>query len=305
MSENTIETVELFLAIPCTQNVVIVLPSTVDNAQLGAMIDKFDIKVIFTDRKDKISIEKAGILVFDCIETADEEAILKPCSSETPAAIFLTSGTTGQLKGALHSHGSVLYAAHNSPSHYYAQYGTLEGCFDGRMILSLPLSHVMGMVSCVLFSLYARSVVYICKDFKKSLFIIPSFKPDRLLLVPGMVEVFLSLAEANKDYLSGIKHIICGAADTIGAYLDKVLQLGIKVYIGYGLSETAGVLTSNFDYGKMPKSVGFVHNDIQVSLVNDELWIKSPSLMLKYYNDPDLTEKLFKMVGLRLEIWPK
>lgn len=285
---------ELFLAIPATGNVVLVLPSTLHHTQLSSIVDKFDVKVIFTDRKNELTIENNGIPVLDCLETSDEEAVLEPCSFDTPAAVFLTSGTTGKLKGALHSHGSVLYAAHNSPAHYYARYGTLKGCLDRRVVLSLPLSHVMGMVTSVLFSLYTRSLLYICTDFKKSLMKIPSFQPDWLVLVPGMVEVFLNLLETNREYYSCVRRIVCGAAEAESAWLKKAIQLGIQIFSGYGLTETAGALFSNCDFDILPDSVGPVLDDVQVCFVNRELWVKSPSLMIKYYNDPELTEQAFE-----------
>lgn len=293
-SENSIEVVELFLAIPASGNIVITLPSALDKTQLAVMIEKFDIKAIFTDRKEQLQLQEKKLLVFSCMDSSEDEATLTPIAPDTPAAIFLTGGTTGELKGALHTHSSVLFAAFLSLYLYHDHYGALDGFAYKRVLLSLPLFHVMGMTDCILFTLYSGSYVYVCPDVKNSLTKIPSFKPERLILVPGMVEILLNLAETNKEYLSSVTFIITGAAPMNNDYAARAEKLGIKLALGYALSETSGALIVNFNCDVIPHASGPIIGQLKCKFVNNELWIKCPNLMLGYYKDPELNAESFE-----------
>ena len=60
---------------------------------------------------------------------------------DSPAAMVYTSGTTGNLKGAMHSHRSILYACIRGYTHL-ATYDRLDN-FNSVSMVTLPLSHIM------------------------------------------------------------------------------------------------------------------------------------------------------------------
>lgn len=293
LAENSIDVIELFLAVPASENVVLILPTDLDDSKLYSMIEKFDIRVIFTDRKDKLKVLDT-VIVCDCSSIATEEAVLKPCAPNLPAAIFLTGGTSDELKGALHSHSSVVYASHIYVDHINTRYGSMDGYMKNKVILSLPLSHVLGMVTCVMFSLIAGCEIYVCADTKKAIKLIPRYQPNRLVLVPEMIEVLLSLAQNKKEYLASVDYILCGGAPMDPGLVDRASEYGTKIVFGYASSETAGALASNFDCELYPCSVGPVLDNFKLRIVDDELWIKCPNMMLGYYNDSELTSLAFE-----------
>ena len=292
-SENSIDVIELFLAVPSSGNIVLILPSDLDDSRLDSMVEEFNIRVIFTDRKGELNVDDE-VIVCDCSSAAEDEAVLTPCTKDLPAAIFLTGGTSGKLKGALHSHGSVIYAAHISIDHINAHYGSSDGYLKNKVMLMLPLFHVLGMMTCVMFSLITGCEIYVCEDTKKAIKSIPEYQPDRLVLVPEMIEILLNLAQNKKEYLTSVKYIVCGAASMDPGLADRTSEFGTKIIFGYASSETAGALTSNFDCEKYPYSVGPVLDNFKLRFVNDELWIKCPNMMLCYYNDPELTSQAFE-----------
>jgi long-chain acyl-CoA synthetase len=74
----------------------------------------------------------------------------------------------------------------------------------------------------------------------------------------------------------------------------------IKILEGYGLTETSPVIAvNNFDDDKLRiGTVGPVINNVQVKLAEDgEICVKGPSVMLGYYNRPDLTAEVVDTEG--------
>lgn len=58
-----------------------------------------------------------------------------------PAALVYTSGTTGDLKGVMHSHKNLCYGCTRSMKHYF-NCGHVISC-DTVLICALPLSHIV------------------------------------------------------------------------------------------------------------------------------------------------------------------
>jgi len=64
---------------------------------------------------------------------------------------------------------------------------------------------------------------------------------------------------------------------------------------GYGLTETSSMTTSNsgIDYQKKPDSVGPAVAVCELKVVDDELWIKGPNVVVGYWNKPEATADTF------------
>ncbi len=100
------------------------------------------------------------------------------------------------------------------------------------------------------------------------------------------------------DNLGGNLRIIVSAAAPIDPKVGKWLEdLGISFLQGYGLTETAPIAAVTPIYKTMVGSAGktIVQADIKVNNPNKngegELMIKSPTLMLGYYEDEEETKK--------------
>ena len=77
------------------------------------------------------------------------------------------------------------------------------------------------------------------------------------------------------------------------------IGLGVPIYQGYGLTETAPVLSVNMIGNNNPATVGPIIDNMQARLgENDELQVKGPLVMKGYWNRPDATKDVFqKMDG--------
>ena len=81
-----------------------------------------------------------------------------------------------------------------------------------------------------------------------------------------------------------------------GAPIDKNVAnffetIGIKIYAGYGLSETSPVVSVNYDKRNDYSSVGKPLDSFECRIDKEtgEIQLKGPSVMKGYYNQPELT----------------
>ena len=70
------------------------------------------------------------------------------------------------------------------------------------------------------------------------------------------------------------------------------IGLGLPLLQGYGLTETAPIVTANTLPDNLPDSVGVPLPGVEVRLgTNNELLVRGPNVMLGYWNDPEKTRQ--------------
>ncbi len=95
-----------------------------------------------------------------------------------------------------------------------------------------------------------------------------------------------------------------------GSRLDPNLhhefaRMGFSVYEGYGLTETSPVLTVNPSGGVRPGSVGRVLPNVELEVRNQnlegvgEVWVKGPSIMSGYLDNPEANREILSEGWLR------
>ncbi len=82
----------------------------------------------------------------------------------------------------------------------------------------------------------------------------------------------------------------------VGRFFERI---GIKVYQGYGLSETSPVVSVNTDKRHVLASVGrpLRHFEAKIDPETGELFLRSPSVMKGYHNMPELTAQVIDSEG--------
>lgn len=94
-----------------------------------------------------------------------------------------------------------------------------------------------------------------------------------------------------------IKYVNSGAAALQPRLCRVFWAAGIKIYEGYGLTETSPVITSSMSVDKNVRigCVGEVIDGVQVKIAEDgEILCKGDNVMLGYYNQPELTNQVLK-----------
>jgi len=121
-------------------------------------------------------------------------------------------------------------------------------------------------------------------------------KPEAMVLVPALANMVYGLVMAyGKGILGGsLEFIICGGSVVSPELINRLLSVGIICCPGYGLTETANLVSGSGEYARKPASVGCPYPDQQLKVVNGELWIKGDNVFLGYYGDEEATKQVFE-----------
>ncbi|MSP02580.1 MAG: long-chain-fatty-acid--CoA ligase [Acetobacteraceae bacterium] len=214
------------------------------------------------------------------------------------AVIMFTSGTTGRPKGAMLTHGNIWW---NNVNVLHA-YDVLESDVS---LLVAPLFHIGGLNvnSLVIWQKGGHVVLHRGFDPTRCLADVGTYQVTTMFAVPAML-LFLSqhpeFASAN---LSSLKTIVCGGAPVPEPLMRLYASRGIPINQGYGLTETAPIVTflapewamsKLGSAGKPPmfsevKLVDANGKDISKPRVNGEVVTRGPNIMKGYWNNPEAT----------------
>lgn len=91
---------------------------------------------------------------------------------------------------------------------------------------------------------------------------------------------------------------VSGGAPLYSTLSQCFLGLGLPLLQGYGLTEHSPIVTGNLPQDNVPDSVGVPLPGVEVRLGDqDELLVRSPSVMLGYWNHPDATRQMIDGEG--------
>ena len=220
-------------------------------------------------------------------DSVSSESSVPACEvdGKAPCTVLFTGGTTGKSKGALLSNEAVMRGVKNGCYGY-------EAVFEQRYMLVLPLTHVFGLIRNLLTSLYTGSTLFICRNNKDMFRDIAMFKPTIMVLVPALAEMAINLSKQFGRNMMGedLKTIICGAA-TVSPYLvEEYSKLGVALLPGYGLTESANLVSGNPEALSKPASVGLIYEGMEYKVVDGELWLKGINMMESYVGEPEENE---------------
>jgi long-chain acyl-CoA synthetase len=232
------------------------------------------------------------------LASAAEFEPLADCRPDDLAMLLYTSGTTGNPKGVMLSHDNLIFVAD-------ALYTNNAHLGQIRSMTVLPLSHIYGVLMMNL-GLRMGTSGHILKHFDagKVLETIESFRVQRLAMVPTMLTLLINHPDRERRDLSSLEFASTGGAALAEPLRQEFMRLfGCKVMQGYGLSETAGVLTGYHpDEEYRVASVGPALPGIEMCVMDFENRILPPGqtgelcshgrhIMQGYYNNPDATRE--------------
>lgn len=294
---NTIEWAKAYLALQTLGVVAVLLPPHLPEQALFGCGMKFQMKAIIyhpalQEKIDALNAMPHKMKLISVFETSNEGAPSENVNPKDPAVIIFTGGTTGKSKGALLNNKALCRGSCNGC------YG-IPNVFKQRYLLILPLTHVFGLVRNLLTNLQTGSALFICQNNKDMFKDIAVFRPTILVMVPALAEMCLNLSKQFKKNMLGdsLTHIICGAS-TVPPYLVKEYkQFNITLLPGYGLTESANLVSGNPVSEYKPASVGFPYPEQELKVVDGELWIKGDNVMDCYYNEPEENKLAFSEDG--------
>lgn len=245
---------------------------------------------------DGTPIEESIYSLDDILQKHNGKSLNVEINPKDCTAIIYTSGTTGKSKGVMLSHENLI-----------------DNCFCGGdnesklgdiLLSALPIHHVYCLSCDIILSLRYGTIVCINDNLMHLGKNIATFQPNKMLLVPMIIQTLLFKIKALcKENPTIDKKIIArkvlGDNLTIifsgGAYLSPSLiegfsEFGIKVAQGYGMTECSPRITTGLEFeDNTLGSIGKIVNGCQVRIIDGEIQAKSKSVMMGYYKNPQAT----------------
>ncbi|MBQ3087482.1 MAG: AMP-binding protein [Clostridia bacterium] len=241
--------------------------------------------------------------------------------SQDIAAIVFTSGTTGANKGVMLTHGNLIENA-------YSLTKVLPPMASALSVL--PMNHVFELGCTVLTAISINGILYINDSLRHLLKNAVACQPQMIVVVPAFIDFLYKeldtqlkkngikggaasiatapapiralVKKAVVTYFGGsLPYFACGGAAVRKDYLQTLQSLGLEIYLGYGLSESAPIAALNMHADKKPESVGLPivengHFRIRNADADGigEILLCGDNICAGYYKDEDATAVSFE-----------
>ncbi|GGN12486.1 long-chain acyl-CoA synthetase [Actinoplanes campanulatus] len=219
-----------------------------------------------------------------------EPAGIEPRADDDLAALLYTGGTTGRAKGVMLSHRGLWENGRGIEK-------VARSANTTRSLLPLPLSHAYGLIV-VIGGLHSErrlvSVLQRWFDPAGWLELVAEHRLESSPVVPTMLQMLLAQPYGDYD-LSSLRSFGSGGATlppAIRAAAEKAF--GVTVLQGYGLTETSAVVSAESLTEHRAGSVGKPLPHAEVAIIDGEICVRGPGVMLGYWNDPDLTARTIR-----------
>ena len=263
------------------------------------------------EARDRLTIPGMGELPMSACDVRCRPEPAHADPARQVAALIYTSGTTGDPKGVMLTHRNLLFIARLSSA-------LRRLAADDRIYGVLPISHVYGLASVSLGTLYAGACLELETRFTpQAMHAALSTDGGVTMLqgVPPMYAKLVDLIDASGVPVAAPRLRACFAG---GAPLDPALKanvervLGVNLHNGYGLTEAAPTIAhTRLDAPRSDCAVGRALPGVELRIVDlrrpdhveaaagepGELWVRGPNVMHGYYRNEALTARTVDAEG--------
>jgi long-chain acyl-CoA synthetase len=234
-------------------------------------------------------------LVRHATELGRREEGLRP---DDLATIMYTSGTTGNPKGVMLTHGNLL-------SNALAMHEAFSIPADALMFSWLPYSHIYARTVDHYENLMAGTLLCLAESADTLIQNLVEIQPTHITAVPRFYEKVLSAVTcSNAEKMAGdLRKIFGPRIDVLssgGAPLplpvtEAYHAAGLLLLQGYGLTETSPVISFNCKARFKIATVGLPIPEVEVKIAPDgEVLTRGPHVMKGYWKNPEASAEAIR-----------
>lgn len=324
---NSIEFIESFFAVNILNAVIVPVSIDIGKEKLNQIIDYFDADLIITIKKLESNINSLlfnnhkklkSIIYLDlnevfCLDNPSFHCELtnniknkKQLKYNVDTAIiFLSSGTTNIPKGIMLSNGNIITNVKSISTYLKLDY-------NDKVLLVKNINHASSITGEMLVSLYNGCTLYLTRKIPTSSLIAKTIRDNKITIfftIPTLLVNILDNTQIKADYLKKLKKINYYGSTISIPKIEQFIEKypWINLIYSYGLTEAAPRVTyiNKIDWLNKKKSSGKPIEDVSVFIVDKdkkrvgcniigEIVVKGPNVMLGYYKNHELTNKVLR-----------
>ncbi len=290
VSENSYLYYAYYFAIVATGNVAVLCPVDADAIEMKKLLDLTDTKTLFLSKKTKLDqIDGVNMITItekaEDVQASAEELFSFDVKETDLACMIFTSGTTGERKAVCLSNKNCLLRVNDAIEK------PMQG---GKLFYTNPFEHV-GFVASVAI-LYSKMTMLICEHPRLFFAAARKMNPAQIAVVPSFLKTIqkkLRVSNNMEEVLgSNVNFLSVAGAALLKEQIAFFRKYGVYVGNNYALSESTGYATTVCVDGR--GAVGQVAEGVSIEIIDGEVVISGPNVMMGYYNNPEETEKTLK-----------
>ena len=211
-------------------------------------------------------------------------------SLDDPAAILYTSGTTGRPKGAVLSHGNLVFSAETLSR----AWGFTK---DDVLLHMLPLFHTHGLFVAAHCVIASGSSMVLLDAFDPAAVIAELPESTVVMGVPTHYVRLLAEPAFDSEATRGVRLFTSGSAPMLVAtHGEFQARTGQVILERYGMTETCMLTSNPLDGPRRPGTVGLPLPGVEVRLSDGDpggIEVRGPNVLAGYWRRPELRSTEF------------